>query len=89
MTTSPFLNHIIEIIQEKRFAKPTIGTYLHWMKFYIHFHHNQHSAQLGVEDVASFLNYLVNKRHVTAQIQASAPNALSFFIGSLLSALWI
>jgi hypothetical protein len=47
-------------------------TYLHWIKFYIHLRHNQHPAQLGDQDVESFLSYLVNKRHVATQTQASA-----------------
>ena len=84
MTTSPFLNHIIETMQEKRYAKRTIETYLHWIKCYIHFHHNQHPAQLGDQDVELFLSYLVNKRHVAAQTQASALNALSFLYKAII-----
>ncbi|MFT6898593.1 MAG: hypothetical protein ACJA13_003017 [Paraglaciecola sp.] len=47
-------------------------------KIYIHFHHNQHSAQLGDQDVELFLSFLVIKKQVAAQTQASALNALSF-----------
>jgi integron integrase len=48
------------------------------MKFYINFHNKQHPAQLNDSDVEAFLNFLVNKRKVAAQIQAGALNALSF-----------
>jgi integron integrase len=78
MSNSPFLQHITETMHEKRYAKRTIETYLHWIKFYIHFHKKQHPASLHDEDVEAFLSYLVNIRHVAAQTQASALNALSF-----------
>jgi integron integrase len=78
MSTSPFLQLITQTMHEKRYAKRTIETYLHWIKFYIHFHNKQHPANLGDRDVEVFLSYLVNTRHVAAQTQASALNALSF-----------
>jgi integron integrase len=78
MSSSPFLQYVIETMREKRYAKRTIETYLHWIKFYIHFHNKQHPAKLDDNDVEAFLNFLVNKRNVAAQTQASALNALSF-----------
>lgn len=78
MSPSPFLQHITDTMYEKRYAKRTIETYLHWIKFYIHFHKKQHPAKLADADVEAFLSYLVNNRHVAAQTQASALNALSF-----------
>ncbi len=78
MRKSPFLQHITDTMYEKRYAKRTIETYLHWVKFYIHFHKNQHPAKLSDNDVEVFLSYLVNTRHVAAQTQTSALNALSF-----------
>lgn len=78
MNKSPFLQHITEIMHEKRYAKRTIEAYLYWIKFYINFHHKQHSAQLHDGNVEAFVNFLVNKRNVAAQTQTSALNALSF-----------
>jgi integrase len=78
MNKSPFMQHIIETMREKRYAKRTIEAYIYWMKFYINFHNKQHPAQLNDSDVEAFLNFLVNKRKVAAQIQAGALNALSF-----------
>ena len=78
MNKSPFLQYIIEIMREKRYAKRTIEAYIYWVKFYINFHHKQHPAQLNDSDVEVFLSFLVNKRKVAAQTQASALNALSF-----------
>ncbi|WP_293757272.1 phage integrase N-terminal SAM-like domain-containing protein [uncultured Paraglaciecola sp.] len=78
MNKSPFMQHIIETMREKRYAKRTIEAYIYWMKFYINFHNKQHPAQLNDSDVEAFLNFLVNKRKVAAQTQAGALNALSF-----------
>ena len=60
MNRSPFLQHIIEVMREKRYAKRTIIAYIYWMKFYIHFHNKQHPAQLNDSDVEAFLSFLVN-----------------------------
>jgi integrase len=65
MNKSPFMQHIIETMREKRYAKRTIEAYIYWMKFYINFHNKQHPAQLNDSDVE-------------AQTQAGALNALSF-----------
>ena len=63
------------------YAKRTIdAAYIHWMKFFINFHNKQHPAQLNDSDVEAFLNFLINKRKVAAQTQASVLNALSFCI---------
>jgi integron integrase len=78
MNKSPFLQHIIETMREKRYAKRTIEAYIYWIKFYIHFHNKQHPTQLNDNDVEAFLNFLVNDRKVAAQTQASALNSLSF-----------
>ena len=78
MNKSPFLQHIIEVMREKRYAKRTIEAYIYWIKFFINFHNKQHPAQLNDSDVEAFLTFLVHKRQVAAQTQASALNALSF-----------
>lgn len=84
MNKSPFLQYIIEIMREKRYAKRTIESYIYWIKFYIHFHNKQHPAQLNDGDVETFLNFLVNKRKVAAQTQGSALNALSFLYKNII-----
>jgi hypothetical protein len=65
MNNSPFLQHIIETMREKHYAKRTIEAYIYWMKFYINFHNKQHPAQLNDSDVEAFLNFLVNKSDLT------------------------
>jgi len=63
---------------KKRYAKLTIETYLHWIKFYIHFTKKQHPASLPLhEDVEAFLSYLVNI--ATSLRQTQKPQALKCF----------
>ena len=54
---SPFLQHIIETLREKPYAKRAIEAYIDWMKCYINFHNKQHPAQLNDCDVETFLNF--------------------------------
>ena len=68
----------------QRYAKRTIETYLHWIKFYILFHHKQHPSGLGEHEVEQFLSYLANSRHVAVKTQATALNALVFLYRHIL-----
>jgi hypothetical protein len=75
---SPFLISIVEQMRNLRYAKRTIESYLHWIKYYINFSGKTHPAFMGNSEVESFLNYLVNQQNVSAATQSLALNALSF-----------
>jgi len=62
----------------------TEKTYVYWVRDYIIFHDKQHPSKLGQEDVNTFLNYLVNKRHVAPSTQNQALSALLFLYRRLL-----
>ncbi len=83
--TSPFLQFVEERMRVQRYAKRTIETYLHWIKFYILFHHKQHPSGLGEPEVEQFLSYLANSRHVAVKTQATALNALVFLYRHILA----
>jgi hypothetical protein len=78
MNNSPFLQHIIETMREKHYAKRTIEAYIYWMKFYINFHNKQHPAQLNDSDVEAFLNFLVNKSDLTNDLTKTSKIAQLF-----------
>ena len=44
---SSFLQQVADYMRTRRYAKRTIETYLHWIRFYILFHKKQHPSQLG------------------------------------------
>lgn len=81
---SPFLDFIAEEMYKRRYAKRTVDTYLHWIRFYILFHKKQHPKDLTEQHVEHFLTYLAVKRHVAVQTQALALNALSFLYKEIL-----
>lgn len=76
--SSPFLQYVAEEMYTRRYAKRTIETYLHWIKFFILFHKKQHPKDLLDEHVEQFLTYLSVTRNVAVQTQALALNALNF-----------
>ncbi|WP_027671905.1 integron integrase [Rheinheimera baltica] len=75
---SPFLQYVAEEMYTRRYAKRTVETYLHWIKFFILFHKKQHPKDLQNEHVEQFLTHLAVNRNVAVQTQALALNALSF-----------
>ena len=76
--SSPFLQYIAEEMYTRRYAKRTVETYLHWIKFFILFHKKRHPKDLQDEHVEQFLTHLAVKRNVAVQTQALALNAISF-----------
>jgi integron integrase len=56
----------------------TQQAYASWVKRFVHFHNDQHPAQLGEKQVQQFLSWLVEKKHVSASTQNQAKCALLF-----------
>lgn len=82
--SSPFLQYVAEEMYTRRYAKRTVETYLHWIKFFILFHKKQHPKDLQGEHVEQFLTHLAVNRNVAVQTQALALNALSFLYKEIL-----
>ncbi|MBF7074633.1 integron integrase [Glaciecola sp. MH2013] len=73
-----FLSFVEEQMYLRRYAKRSIQTYLKWINSYIRFHGGQHPATLFDKDVEHFLSHLVSQKHVAANTQAIALNAINF-----------
>jgi integron integrase len=82
--SSPFLQYIADEMVTRRYAKRTVETYLHWIKFFIIFHKKQHPKDLCEQHVEQFLTHLAVTRNVAVQTQALALNALSFLYKEIL-----
>ncbi|WP_349256408.1 phage integrase N-terminal SAM-like domain-containing protein [Rheinheimera pacifica] len=82
--SSPFMQFIAEEMYTRRYAKRTVETYLHWIKFFILFHKKQHPKDLLETHVEQFLTHLAVTRNVAVQTQALALNALSFMYKEIL-----
>ena len=66
------------------YALKTEKTYLHWIRFYIRFHHMRHPQEMGEPEVVAFLDYLVSDRNCRAGTQRVALNALAFLYTKIL-----
>ena len=75
---SMFMEMVVQQMRNRRYAKRTIELYSGWIVSYIRFHKNKHPAEMGDNEVAFFLSYLVNEKNVAPATQASALNALAF-----------
>jgi len=75
---SPFLQQLADYMRTRRYARRTIDTYLHWVRFFILFHKKQHPSQLGNAEVEQFLTWLAVERNVAFKTQSTALNALVF-----------
>ncbi len=75
---SPFLEKVRAAIRCKHYSIRTEQAYVGWIKQFIIFHNKRHPLEMGEAEVASFLSYLANKRHVAASTQNQALCALVF-----------
>ncbi|ABL99562.1 integron integrase [Shewanella amazonensis] len=78
MTHSPFLNAVRDSIRLRGYSLRTEKTYLHWIKFYILFNQKRHPDTMGSAEITAFLTYLAVERHVAANTQKVALNALIY-----------
>ncbi|MFT7245150.1 MAG: site-specific recombinase XerD [Candidatus Azotimanducaceae bacterium] len=78
MPSSPFLNHLREILRVRNYAYAIEQSYVGWVRRYIRFHDNQHPEDLFEEEVVQFLTNLAVQRRVSPSTQNQAPNALVF-----------
>jgi integron integrase len=81
---SPFLMSVIEHMRNLRYAKRTIETYIHWIKYFINYSNKTHPALMGDFEVERFLSYLVNQQNVSSATQSLALNALAFLYKEVL-----
>lgn len=65
-------------IRLRGYSLKTEKSYLYWIRQYIYFCHKQHPKDLGPAEVKDFLTYLAVVKHVAANTQKVALNALVF-----------
>lgn len=76
--SSPFLQSIRSACRVRGYSLRTENTYVYWTKQYIYFINKKHPADCGSVEVAAFLGYLAETRHVSVNTQKLALNALVF-----------
>lgn len=78
------LDQVRERIRVLHYARATENTYLHWIKFYIHFHGLRHPRDMGAAEVEAFLSHLATVRDVAAGTQNQAMHAILFLYRQVL-----
>jgi hypothetical protein len=65
-------------LHQRRFSPAVTRNYVAWVRRYIFFHHVRHPRDLGVSEVAAFLEHLAGAGEATLFEMAEAGQALRF-----------
>jgi len=77
-------DQVRDVMRRKHYSLSTERTYLHWMRQFILFQHKRHPAEMGPQEVTTFLNHLARECHVAASTQNQALAALLFLYKEVL-----
>ncbi|MFQ5356485.1 MAG: phage integrase N-terminal SAM-like domain-containing protein [Mariprofundaceae bacterium] len=58
------------ICRQKHYSPRTAQSYVFWVRQYILFHNKRHPREMGQQEIEAYLNYLANKRSVSASTQS-------------------
>lgn len=78
------IDALIKALRLGHYAYRTEQSYMAWVKRFLVHRGQADPRQLGAQDVASFLEYLALRRHVSSSTQNQALNALVFFFDKVL-----
>lgn len=78
------LDQLRRCIRDKHYTLSTERTYVYWAKWYIRFHGLRHPADMGPNEIRSFLSYLNNDRHIAGSTYSQALCALLFLYKEVL-----
>jgi len=71
-------------IRRRHYSIRTEETYVSWIQRYLVFHNQRAPADMGVDEVRSYLEYLAVKRQVSSSTQSQSLNALIFLYDQIL-----
>lgn len=72
------LDQLRDAIRVRHYSIRTEKAYVDWCRRFILFHHKRHPAEMGGEEVSTYLTHLAVNRKVAASTQNLALNALVF-----------
>ena len=79
------LGQLRERLRYLHYSYRTEETYVHWARFYIHFHGLRHPRDLGKAEVEAFLTMLATQRKVSVSTHRQALSALLFLYKEVLA----
>ncbi|HKI79230.1 MAG TPA: integron integrase [Ignavibacteriaceae bacterium] len=84
MPGSKLLNKIRTELRTNHYSKKTEQAYLGWIKRYIHFHNKKHPAEMGADEIKSFINHLAVKENVASSTQGQALQGILYLYKNVL-----
>src|SRR2546425_9646381 len=78
------LDQVREVARMKHYSIRTEQSYVNWIKRYIFFHNKRHPAEMGEDEIRSFISDLASKKSVAASTQTVALSALLFLYREVL-----
>lgn len=81
----PLREHLRTAIRSRNYSRRTEKTYWYWIRWFIRFHDMRHAAEMGADEVKSFLRWLAAERDVAAATQNQALHALLFLYKQVLA----
>ena len=74
--TSAFIETLRRDIRLRGYSMRTEKTYIYWVRSFIYFIDKRHPSEVGAAEVKAFITYLALDRHLAANTQKVALNAL-------------
>ncbi len=78
------LDQVRSHLRINHYSKKTEEAYINWIKQFIVFNNKTHPENLGPEEIKNFLNYLAEKRKVSASTQNQALQGILFLYKNIL-----
>ena len=79
------LDEVRAYLRVHQYSPKTEEAYINWIKQFILFNNTIHPNQLGPEAIKNYLNYLVEKRNVSASTQNQALQGILFLYKNILN----
>jgi integron integrase len=79
------LGQVRNFLRTNHYSRKTEESYIAWIKKFILFNNKTHPSQLGSKEIRDYLNYLANKRHVSASTQNQALQGILFIYKNILN----
>jgi hypothetical protein len=78
------LDQLRRRVRDMHYSMRTEKAYVYWSRWYIRFHGLRHPAEMGAQEVQTFLSYLSNERKCSASTHKQALCALLFLYKQVL-----
>jgi integron integrase len=84
LRSTRLLGQLRERLRYLHYSMRTEQAYVHWARFYIHFHELRHPRDLGKPEIEAFLQMLASQRKVSVSTHRQALSALLFLYKEVL-----